>query len=175
METYGTQCYINNQEKYFKRSRFFIWEENELDGNSSSQQNLYFSNRQNLPQCNGCIVVEYALQLLSFSLYLQILLSDISRYGESNHHLHDNSGPRQPCSAPNTQQAPTHGCPKRCFLYVCVCVVNTQGVLEKQPNYRSVIYAIAGPCLQLLRRFLFIKRRINSHIRFATLSACLYN
>lgn len=40
---------------------------------------------------------------------------------------------------------------------VCVCVVNTQGVLEKQPNYRSVIYAIAVPCLQMLRSFLFIR------------------
>lgn len=97
-----------------------------------------------------------AFQLFSLSLNSPVLLSDISRYGESNHHLHDNSGPRQPCSAPNTQQAPTHGCPKRCCL--CVCVVNTQGVLEKQPNYRSVIYAIAGPCLQLLCPSLFIRR-----------------
>lgn len=39
-------------------------------------------------------------------------------------------------------------CEREC-LRVRICVyVDTQGLLEKQSNYRSVIYAIEQPCLQ---------------------------
>lgn len=97
---------------------------------------------------------------------LSLSLSLISRHGESNYHRHDNSGLQQPGSAPNTQRSPTHGCPKRRFVclwarmfacvHMCVYVGKTQGLLEKQSNYRTVIYAIAWPCLQSAALFKFV-------------------
>lgn len=48
-------------------------------------------------------------------------------------------------------------CEREC-LRVCICVYvgKTQGLLEKQSNYRTVIYAIAWPCLQSAALFKFV-------------------
>lgn len=46
-----------------------------------------------------------------------------------------------------------HGCLRAC---ICVYVGKTQGLLEKQSNYRTVIYAIAWPCLQSAALFKFV-------------------
>lgn len=114
---------------------------------------------QILSRCNAGIVVEHALQLLSFSLYLQILpFSYPTLVAMVNQIIISMTTQALDSRVPHqTRNRLLRTAAQNAAVCVCVCVVNTQGVLEKQPNYRSVIYAIPGSCLQLLRPSLFIR------------------